>query len=194
MAARDRSVHLILSSMDQKGGARPRPKQHHPVPQGSSLSIKCLLATGSPQSIPIKTHSFLKAKTHTNTSRPFCHTAHTRARRISCVGGVTTHHCNHIRFKHRQLPSSPTVPSITLAYSASVIDMASPLTSCHAPIPGGKHCKCMASLYKQFYGKLQRVITLILRCESKFRFKKLLYALEPYNASRHPNSHIHNVR
>ena len=54
------------------------------------------MSTGSPQSIPIKTHSFLKAKTHTNTWRPFCHTAHTRAHLISCVGGVTTRHRNHI--------------------------------------------------------------------------------------------------
>ena len=63
------------------------------------------MSTGSPQSIPIKTHSFLKAKTHTNTWRPFCHTAHTRAHLISCVGGVTTRHRNHIRFK----PSSASV-------------------------------------------------------------------------------------
>ena len=32
---------------------------------------------------------------------------------------------------------------------------------------GGKHCKCMASLYKHM-GKVQRAITLILRHESKF--------------------------
>ena len=104
MAARAGSVHLI-SSMDRKGGARPRPKQPHPLPQGPPFSIKCLLTTGSPQSIPIKTHSFLKAKTHTNTWRPFCHTAHARAHLISCVGGVTTRHRNHIRFK----PSSVSV-------------------------------------------------------------------------------------
>ena len=108
MAARAGSVHLI-SSMDRKPsrkrGARPRPKQHHTVPQGPPFSIKCLLATGSSQSIPIKTHSFLKAKTHTNTWRPFCHIAHTRAHLISCVGGVTTRHRNHIRFK----PSSASV-------------------------------------------------------------------------------------
>ena len=63
------------------------------------------MSTGSPQSIPIKTHSFLKAKTHTNTWRPFCHTAHARAHLIFCVGGVTTRHRNHIRFK----PSSASV-------------------------------------------------------------------------------------
>ena len=66
------------------------------VPTGHRMS------TGSPQS---KTHSFRKAKTHTNTRRPFCHTAHTRAHLISCVGGVTTRHRNHIRFK----PSSASV-------------------------------------------------------------------------------------
>ena len=63
------------------------------------------MSTGSPQSNPIKTHSFLKAKMLPNPSRPFCHTAHTRAYLISCVGGVTPPHCNHIRFK----PSSPPV-------------------------------------------------------------------------------------
>ena len=46
VAARAGSVHLI-SSMDRKpsrkGGARPRPKQPHPVPQGPPFSIKCLL-------------------------------------------------------------------------------------------------------------------------------------------------------
>ena len=57
------------------------------------------MSTESPQSIPIKTHNFLKAKTHTNTSRLFCHTAHTRAHLISCVGGVTTRHRNHICLK-----------------------------------------------------------------------------------------------
>ena len=105
MAARAGSVHLI-SSMDRKpswkGGARPRPKQHHPVPQGQPFSIKCRLATGCPPEAHNQSqlkHSFLKAKTHTNTSRPFCHTAHTRAHLISCVGGVTTRHRNHIRFK-----------------------------------------------------------------------------------------------
>ena len=113
MAARAGSVHLI-SSMDRKpsrkGGARPRPKQPHPVPQGPPFSINQVptnhrMSTGSPQSIPIKTHSFLKAKTHTNTWRPFCHTAHAGAHLISCVGGVTTRHRNHIRFK----PSSASV-------------------------------------------------------------------------------------
>ena len=79
------------------------------VPTGHRMS------TGSPQSIPIKTHSFLKAKTYTNTSRPFCHTAHTKAHLISCVGGVTTRHRNHIRIvSFRPAPRSHRVP----AYSA----------------------------------------------------------------------------
>ena len=105
VAARAGGVHLI-SSMDRKpsrkGGARPRPKQPHPVPQGPPFSIKCRLATGCPPEAHNQSqlkHSFLKAKTRTNTSRPFCHTAHTRAHLISCVGGVTTRHRNHIRFK-----------------------------------------------------------------------------------------------
>ena len=32
---------------------------------------------------------------------------------------------------------------------------------------GRKHCKHMASLYKHNMGKLQRAVTLIVRCESK---------------------------
>ena len=113
MAARAGSVHLI-SSMDRKpsrkGGARPRPKQHHPVPQGQPFSIKCRLATGCPpeahnQSQLKHTASSGPKHTHTNTSRPFCHTAHTRSHLITCVGGVTTRHRNHIRFK----PSSASV-------------------------------------------------------------------------------------
>ena len=101
-------------------------KDHH-----SQLNAEC-----SPQSIPIKTHSFLKAKTHTNTSRSFCHTAHTRAHLISCMGRVTIRHDNHIHalqtianFRTAVRP----VPSITPTYSASLTGMASCLTSCHAP-------------------------------------------------------------
>ena len=44
VAARAGSVHLMFS-MDWKpswkGGARPRPKQYHHVPQGPPFSIKC---------------------------------------------------------------------------------------------------------------------------------------------------------
>ena len=99
VAARAGSVHLMFS-MDRKGGARPRPKQHHPVPQGPPFSIKCWLSTGSPQSIPIKT-----APKYTNPSRLFYHTTHTRTHLISCVGGVTPRHRNHICFK----PSSTSI-------------------------------------------------------------------------------------
>ena len=100
MAARAGSVHLI-SSMDRKpsrkGGARPRPKQHHPAPQKPSFSIKCRLhghrmSTGSPQSIPIKTHSFLKARTHTNTRRPLIlpHRPHKSSPHFLCGRGNNT--------------------------------------------------------------------------------------------------------
>ena len=44
----------------------------------------------------------------------------------------------------------------------------------HHVARGRKHCKCMASLYKHNMGKLQSAITLILRCESKFRNVKCL--------------------
>ena len=68
VAARAGSVHLI-SSMDwkpnRKGGARPRPKQHHPVPQGPPFSIKCRLATGCPP----EAHNQSQLK-HTASSRP----------------------------------------------------------------------------------------------------------------------------
>jgi hypothetical protein len=80
---------LKCFSTDRKGGARPHPKQHHPVPQGPPFSNKYWLATGSSQAIPLKPHSFLKAKAHTTPSRPFCHTTHTRTHLISCVGGAT---------------------------------------------------------------------------------------------------------
>ena len=42
---------------------------------------------------------------NTNPSRPFYHTAHTRAHLISCVGRVTLHHRNQVCFK----PSSTSV-------------------------------------------------------------------------------------
>ena len=115
VAARARSIRLI-SSMDRKpsrkGGARPRPKQHHPVPQGPPFSIKCRLATGCPPEAHNQSqlkHSFSRPK-HTNTARPFCHTAHTRAHLISCVGGVITRHRNHIRFKRSSAAVQPYGP------------------------------------------------------------------------------------
>ena len=48
------------------------------------------MSTGhrKPTNNPTKT-SFYKAKMHTNSSRLFCHTAHTRAYLISFVGGAT---------------------------------------------------------------------------------------------------------
>ena len=140
MAARAGSVHLI-SSMDRKpsrkGGARPRPKQPHPVPQGPPFSIKCLLTTGCPP----EAHNQSQLK----------HTASSRPKHTQTLGGrsatpptqeltsfpvwagqqhviATTSASN-----HRQLPSSRTGPSIAPPYSASLTDMASPLTSCHAP-------------------------------------------------------------
>ena len=88
VAARAGNVHLIFSidwKPSRKGGARPCPKRHHSASMTTILNQVLTghrIFTGSPQSIPIKTHSFLKAKTHTNTSRPFCHTAHTRAHLI----------------------------------------------------------------------------------------------------------------
>ena len=136
MAARAEIVPQWTGSRAE-GRGQTTPKTAPPC--ASRTTILNLVLTGhrmstrSPQSIPIKTHSFLKAKTHTNTSRPFCHTANTRAHLISCVGGVTTpRHCNHIRFK----PSSASVqPYGPLDHTSiqCLINMASPLTSCRAP-------------------------------------------------------------
>ena len=101
MAAKARCVHLIFSKdqkLGRKGGARPHLQQHHPVPQGPPFSIRCWLATGSPQAISQKPHSFHKAKMHTIPSRLFHHTTHTRAHLISCVGGATPPPHNYTHF------------------------------------------------------------------------------------------------
>ena len=84
--------------LGRKGGARPRPQQHHPVPRGCTLPTRCQLTTGSPQIIPQKPHSFHMAEMHTTPPRPFCHTAKARAHLISCVGGANPpphNHTNH---------------------------------------------------------------------------------------------------
>ena len=68
VAARAGNVHLIFSidwKPSRKGGARPRPKKHHPVPQGPSFSIKCRLATGCPP----EAHNQSQLK-HAASSRP----------------------------------------------------------------------------------------------------------------------------
>ena len=110
VAARAESIHLIFYGPEAKPEGRGQANSTTLCLKDRCTILNQVLtgyrmSTGSPQSIPIRTHSFLKAKTHTNTSRPFCHTAHTRAHLISCVRGVTTHHRNNIRFK----PSSTSV-------------------------------------------------------------------------------------
>ena len=114
MAARAGSVHLI-SSMDRKpsrkGGARPRPKQPHPVPQGPPFSIKCLLTTGCPPEAHNQSqlkHTASSRPKHTQTLGGRSATPPTRAHLISCVGGVTTRHRNHIRFKPSSASVQPT--------------------------------------------------------------------------------------
>ena len=58
-------------SMDKKpsrkGGAKPRPKQYHPAPQGLPFTIKCSLATGCPP----EAHNQSQLK-HPASSRPKC--------------------------------------------------------------------------------------------------------------------------
>ena len=140
VAARAGSVHLMLS-MDrkpsQKGGSRLRPQQHHPAPQGLPFTIKCSLATGCPP----EAHNQSQLK-HPASSRPKCtqilqglsaalptqeHTSFpVWAEQYSLI--TTTSASN-----HRHAPSGRTGISIAPLYGASVTDMASPLTSCHAP-------------------------------------------------------------
>ena len=89
--------HLYGPEAEPEGGAQAMPKTGPPFTLQTPFSIKCQLATGSPQSILINTHSFLNTQ---NTLRLVFHTTHTRAHLISYVGGVTTRHRNHIiRFK-----------------------------------------------------------------------------------------------
>ena len=42
--------------LGRKGGARPHPHQHHPVPQGPPFSIHHTLATGSPPEVQKQSH------------------------------------------------------------------------------------------------------------------------------------------
>ena len=105
MTAKAGSVHLIPSKdrkLGRKGGDRPHPQQHHPVPQGPPVLNQVLTghrkSTGSPQAIPQKPHRFHKDKMRTTLSRLFHHTTHTRAHLISCVGGATTPPHNHTHF------------------------------------------------------------------------------------------------
>ena len=44
VAAKAGSVHLMFSKdrkLGRKGGTRPHPQQHHPVPQGPPFLMKC---------------------------------------------------------------------------------------------------------------------------------------------------------
>ena len=129
-----------MISMDRKlgrkGGARPHPKPHHPVPQGPPFSNKHQLLTGSPPEAHKQSHL-----NHRASSRPK-HTQilHGRAAApptqeltsfpvwAEQLLPITTTSTLH----HRCLPSGHTVPSITPVYTASLTDMPSPLTSCHA--------------------------------------------------------------
>ena len=76
VAARAGSVHLIYSvdqKLGQKGRARTRPQQHHPVPQGGPFSKKFRPTTRSPQTMPIVQHSLVNIKRHTMMSMTFHH-------------------------------------------------------------------------------------------------------------------------
>ena len=134
MAARAGSVHLI-SSMDRKpsrkGGARPRPKQHHPVPQGPPFSIKCRLATACPPEA--NNQSQLKhtegQNTHKHLEAVLPHCPHKSSPHFLCGRGNNTSSQPHPLQTIVSFRPAVRAP----AYSASLTDIASPLTSCHAP-------------------------------------------------------------
>ena len=97
------------------------------------------MSTGSHNQFQLK-HSFLKAKTYKHFKAVLPHSPHKSSPHFLCGRGSNTSSKPHplqTIVTTRQLPSGRTVPSITPAYSASLSDMASPLTSCHAPKPPG---------------------------------------------------------
>jgi hypothetical protein len=104
-----------MFSMDRKlgrkGGARPHPKQHHPVPQGPPFSNKYWLATRSPPEAHKQSHlNHTAAKMHT-TPQPFC--PHQSSPHFPCGRSNATHR-NHIHFT----PSLPPVrPYSTLDHT-----------------------------------------------------------------------------
>ena len=91
VAAIAESAHLV----DRKEGPRHAQNSTAPCLKDHSQSRVTRCPPEAHNQSQLK-HSFIKAKMHTNTSRPFCHTAHIRAHLISCVGGVIPPHCNHI--------------------------------------------------------------------------------------------------
>ena len=114
----------------RKGGTRPCPKQRHPVPQGPPF--KCQFATGSPQS-QLK-HSFLKVK-HFKAVLP--HHPHKSSPQFLCGrGGVTTHHCNHIRFKPSYGPVNHTGVQCLINRHGLTIDLLSCPQSHQAEVKG----------------------------------------------------------
>ena len=121
VAVKAGSVHLILSKdrkLGWKGGDRPHPQQHHPVPQGPSFSIKCLLATRSPPDAHKQSH-----KNHTASTKPKCtQLLHDRSTTLPTqeltsfpVRAEQQHLLTTIPTLHlRCLSSGPTVRTITL--------------------------------------------------------------------------------
>ena len=86
------------------------------------------MSTGSPQSIPIKSHSFLKAK-HFKAVLP--HRPHKSSTHFLCGWGNNTSSQPHPLQTIGNF--RPAVRSPQPAYSASLTDMASSLTTWHAP-------------------------------------------------------------
>ena len=116
----------VLSGTKAKleGRGQATPKTAPPCASRTTILNQVLtghriyMSTGSPQS---KTHGFLKDNAK---GRPH------KSNLISCVGGVTPHHRDHICFKPSSTSVRPYDPlSIQCLVSASLTGMA----SCHTP-------------------------------------------------------------
>ena len=139
VAARAGSGHLMFSmdwKPNRKGGVRPRPKQHHPVPQGPPFSIKCWLATGclpeAHNQSQLK-HAHSCQNTHKYFKAVLSHYPHKSSLHFLCGRGNITSLQPHPLQTIVSFRPAVQYSWSHQAYSASLTGMASPLTSCHAP-------------------------------------------------------------
>jgi hypothetical protein len=83
------------SKLGQKGGATPRPKQRHPLPQRPPFSNKYRLATGSPPAAHKQSslnHAASSRKKRTQLLHSRSATLPTQDLNQSCVGGIAPPH------------------------------------------------------------------------------------------------------